>query len=354
MIELLFILPFVGLAVAGLVREYMFWRSRDEVFPQSCEKITVVVPMRGVHGATEENLKAITSQKAGSEVEYIFVVDSYDDPAYPIAQKFGRVVLNAGEGKSGALATALSHATGDCIVFADDDIRPGPRWLELMTTPLSKFTAVTTYRWYLGSGLCHKIRLAISNMGFPAMLDKRSRFVWGGSTSFRSGFAKATKLAERLPKFISDDYAVYSAIKEIGGSVWFAKGAVVPTPDPQCRVAEAFWWGIRQILMVKWHAPAGWYAGLFIYTLGFIISVVLPAIGAALGDYWLLTGLAIHPVNIAKDLVRARGVGRHAGIPINLATVLSAWAVGNIVIPLAVWASAFVKCVNWRGRRICR
>jgi hypothetical protein len=33
---------------------------------------------------------------------------------------------------------------------------------------------------------------------------------------------------------------------------------------------------------------------------------------------------------------------------------VATWAVGNFVIPLAVWASAFVKCIDWRGRRICR
>ncbi|MFB6489687.1 MAG: hypothetical protein TU35_000310 [Thermoproteus sp. AZ2] len=33
--------------------------------------------------------------------------------------------------------------------------------------------------------------------------------------------------------------------------------------------------------------------------------------------------------------------------------VLATWLLGHLVIPAAVWASAFVKCVEWRGRRIC-
>jgi cellulose synthase/poly-beta-1,6-N-acetylglucosamine synthase-like glycosyltransferase len=353
-ITLLATLPFIGLATAGLVREYLFWKGTEPTTSQRCKKITVVIPMRGAYPWTEENLKAITSQRAEAEVEYLFVVDTPDDPAFGVAQKFGRVVVSGGEGKGAALAAGLRQAGGDCVVFADDDIRPGPRWLELMTAPLSTHHAVTTYRWYLGRGLCHKVRLAISNMGFPAMLDKRSRFVWGGSTAFRREFAEKVNLAERLPRYISDDYAVYSALKEVGGSIWFAKGAVAPTPDPQCRPGEAFRWGIRQILMVKWHAPAGWYAGLVIYTLGFLLSVVLPLAGALLSDPWLLAGLALHPINLAKDVIRAKGVKRHADIPVKMRDVVATWAVGNFVIPLAVWASAFVKCINWRGRRICR
>ncbi|MEM0484086.1 MAG: glycosyltransferase family 2 protein [Pyrobaculum sp.] len=354
MIEPLALIPLLALATAGLIREYRFWRGGDRDFPQICRKISVVIPMRGVHPFTESNLTAITSQKVNAEVEYIFVVDSPMDPAYELAKKFGIVIISDGEGKGAALATGLKKASGDCIVFADDDISPSPRWLELMTSPLSSYTAVTTYRWYLGRGLCHKVRLAISNMGFPAMLDKRSRFVWGGSTSFKRDFAERTHLAERLPKYVSDDYAVYSAIKEVGGDIWFAKGAIAPTPDTNCKLGDAFWWGVRQILMVKWHAPQGWYAGLFIYTLGFLISIVLPVAGFLTGNMWMLTGLLLHPINLVKDVVRALGVRQHTGMEIGLGTVFATWAVGNFVLPVAVWASAFVKCVNWRGRRICR
>ncbi|AAL64133.1 glycosyltransferase [Pyrobaculum aerophilum] len=354
MLEPLALVPFIGLAMAGLIREYGFWRKEDRDFAQACKKISVIIPMRGIHPSTESNLVAITSQKVDTDVEYIFVVDSPTDPAYELAKKYGVVIISEGEGKGAALATGLKRASGDCVVFADDDINPSPRWLYLMTAPLSSYTAVTTYRWYLGRGLCHKVRLAISNMGFPAMLDKRSRFVWGGSTSFKREFAEKTRLAEKLPKYVSDDYVVYSAIKEVGGGIWFARGAIAPTPDPNCKLSEAFWWGVRQILMVKWHAPQGWYAGLIIYTLGFLISIVLPVAGFLTGSMWMLTGLLLHPINLAKDVVRALGVKRHTGMEIRLSAVLATWAVGNFVLPMAVWTSAFVKCVNWRGRRICR
>lgn len=346
------VLPFIGLAFAGLLREYLFWRSSEATPELRCKKVSVVVPMRG--HVPEENIKAITSQNIDVDVEYLFVVDSPEDPAYEIAKKYGRVLLNRGEGKGAALATALSHVSGDCIVFADDDIRPGPRWLHDLVAPLSAHTASTTYRWYIGRGFCHKVRLAISNMGFPAMLDRRSRFVWGGSTAFRRELAERTDLAQRLAKYVSDDYAVYAAIKEVGGSIWFSKTAIAPTPDPNCKLGEAIKWGVRQILMVKWHAPSGWYAGLIIYTLGFLLSVAAPVAGFILSRPELAVGLALHPINLIKDVIRGMGVRRNAGISVSARDILATWAVGNFVIPLAVWISIFTRCTTWRGRRICR
>ncbi|RFA92372.1 hypothetical protein CGL51_14380, partial [Pyrobaculum aerophilum] len=76
MLEPLVLVPFIGLAMAGLIREYGFWRKEDRDFAQACKKISVIIPMRGVHPSTESNLVAITSQKVNTDVEYIFVVDS--------------------------------------------------------------------------------------------------------------------------------------------------------------------------------------------------------------------------------------------------------------------------------------
>ncbi|MEM4742628.1 MAG: glycosyltransferase family 2 protein, partial [Pyrobaculum sp.] len=90
------------------------------------------------------------------------------------------------------------------------------------------------------------------------------------------------------------------------------------------------------------------------YTLGFFLSIVLPAVGLAIGAHELLTGLALHPINLIKDVVRGRGVAKYTGLSIRLRDVVSTWAVGNFVIPLAVWASVFKKCIYWRGRKICR
>ncbi|MEL9990182.1 MAG: glycosyltransferase family 2 protein [Thermoproteus sp.] len=350
-------LVFAGLAAAGLYREARFW-SAGEYFQQKCREIDVIVPLRGTPPGLEENLAAITSQKVDAKVRYIFVVDEPSDPAAGIAAKYGEVLVAgpnpAVPGKSWALARALAEAKGDCIVFADDDIRPGPKWLEGLTAPLSRYEAATTYRWYLGSSLCTRARAAVSNTAFAAMQDPRSRFLWGGSTALRREVVERGRVAERLPRYISDDYATYSAVKGLGGRIWFSRSSVAPTPDLECRWGDMFKWAVRQILMVKWYAREGWLVGLAIYTLNFAFGLLAPIAGLAAGRPLLAVGFAIPLINLAKDFVRARGVEARAGIKTGAAEVLATWALGNFVIPLAVWASAFARCVKWRGRTYCR
>lgn len=346
-----------ALAAAGLYREREFWSARES-FEQKCEEVDVVVPLRGAPPGLEENLAAIAKQRTSARrTRFLFVVDSPDDPSIPIASKYGEVLV-VGEapglpGKSWALARALAAVDGDCVVFADDDIRPGPGWLEGLTAPLSAYEAATTYRWYVGSGLCTRARAAVSNTAFSAMQDPRSRFLWGGSTALRREVVEKGGVAERLPRYISDDYATYSAVKELGGRIWFARSSIAPTPDPQCSWREMFRWAVRQILMVKWYAPKGWAVGLAIYTLNFAFGLALPLIGLAVGEPLLAIGLSIPLINLAKDFVRAKGVEERAGIKTSARDVVATWALGNFVIPLAVWASAFVKCVRWRGRVYC-
>ncbi|MFB6489688.1 MAG: glycosyltransferase [Thermoproteus sp. AZ2] len=293
-----------ALAAAGLYREALFWRA-EERFEDSCKEAYVVVPLRGVHPALEENLKALAA-----EGRALFVVDDASDPAYPIAARYGEVIVAGSRSKSEALAKGLEEALrrgADCVVFADDDIRPGPRWLKGLTAPLSRHEAATTYRWYVGGGLCTRARAAVSNTAFAAMQDPRSRFLWGGSTALRRDVVERGKIAERLPRYISDDYATYSAVKEMGGSIWFSRESIAPTPDPDCRWRDMFRWAVRQILMVKWYAKAGWRVGLAIYTLNFAFGVAAPAAGLALGMPLLALGFSIPLINLAKDFVRARG-----------------------------------------------
>lgn len=346
----------IALTGVGLYREWKFWSS-DERFPQSCESVDVIVPLKGAPQGLEENLSAIVGQRTAARPRYIFVVDDEGDPAYSLASKFGEVVV-AGRrddvpGKSWALARALERVSGDCVVLADDDIRPGPQWLESLTAPLSTYEASTTYRWYVGRGLCTRARAAVSNTAFTAMQHPKSRFLWGGSMALRREVVHKGGLPERLPRYISDDYAVYETVRELAGRIWFSKAAIAPTPDPECRWKDMFKWAVRQILMVKWYSRRGWIAGLVIYTLGFVFGIAVPTAGLALGEPALSLGFVLPLLNLAKDFVRARGVERWTGVRTRAGEVLATWALGNLVIPATIWASAFVKCVVWRGRRYC-
>ncbi len=343
----------VLLAGISVMREWAFWRGDGAGGDPPCRRIAVIVPVKGLVHQVERNLEAVTRQDIPAD--YVFVVDDVDDPAYPLVQRYGRVIVAGrgdGPGKSRALAAALREVKADCIVFADDDIRPRPDWLRQLVSRLSQCVASTTYRWYVGRGIHGVVRAAISNMGFAAMQNRHSAFLWGGSTALRREVVDATRLWEWLGNYLSDDYATLRAVRMVGGQICFVREAIAPTEDVG-GVWDAVRWGVRQVAMVKWHAPRGWAIGLAIYTASFLFGLAVPIAGLALGRLPMSVGLAIPLLALAKDAVRASGIRRRANIEVHPRTVLATWLVGLVVVPLTVILSAFARCVEWRGAHYC-
>jgi len=348
--------PLVALTLAGLVRECLYWRSGGEL-DEPRGSVSVIMPLKGIDLELEENIRAVLEQEYPHAREYIFAVDSTDDPAVKYVEGLGKVVVvgeGALPGKSNALAKALEYASGDYVVFVDSDARPHRRWLYNLTSLLNRYPVSTSYRWYLPRNFCSWLKLNFSNIGFTMMLSQRTRFPWGGSVAIRRDLLERSRLREWIKYYVSDDYAVYKAVKECGGAIGFARNAVVGTVD-SCKFGEFVEWAVRQLLMVKWHSYRGWAAGLATYTINILVGLILPIIGLATGNFTLAVGLIIPALNLIKDLVRARGVLKHNELPgdFNWLAYVVACLLGNLTIPTIFWISAFRRCTSWRGRRYC-
>eukprot|EP00292_Cryptomonas_paramecium_P006761 CAMPEP_0113698228 /NCGR_PEP_ID=MMETSP0038_2-20120614/22589_1 /TAXON_ID=2898 /ORGANISM="Cryptomonas paramecium" /LENGTH=460 /DNA_ID=CAMNT_0000621359 /DNA_START=79 /DNA_END=1457 /DNA_ORIENTATION=- /assembly_acc=CAM_ASM_000170 len=62
--------------------------SSKSLLKHSNKKISVVLPVKGVHARTTENWKTQIASSVGAEMEFIFVMESVQDPAYEAALKF--------------------------------------------------------------------------------------------------------------------------------------------------------------------------------------------------------------------------------------------------------------------------
>src|SRR3989344_7791705 len=96
-----------------------FRQEAIRAYPHYSPNATLIVPCRGVDYGFEENVKAILNQDYKS-YSTIFVVDSFDDPAYKLLKKFkgpkARIIKSkkmAGcSGKVAAQLTAVKLAKG--------------------------------------------------------------------------------------------------------------------------------------------------------------------------------------------------------------------------------------------------
>lgn len=134
--ELLAALHGTGLAafylLALLVAAATF---RREARPGNVLPMTVIRPLKGADEGLEENLRSLVEADSGGVLEFLFAMESADDPAFPPAKRVAdsvpggraRVVLTGpcGErmGKAHNMIEALRHATREIVVFSDSDAR---------------------------------------------------------------------------------------------------------------------------------------------------------------------------------------------------------------------------------------
>jgi ceramide glucosyltransferase len=129
--------------------------------PSSAPSITVIRPVRGLDTGAEDNIRAFLEQEYPGPLELLFVLDSEQDPAYPVIRRLidsqpsraSRVeMLVAGApppqrtGKLNAMLVGVPAARGELLAFNDSDTRPPHNLLATLVTALqSRPTAGCTF-----------------------------------------------------------------------------------------------------------------------------------------------------------------------------------------------------------------
>ncbi|EET90512.1 MAG: glycosyltransferase family 2 protein [Candidatus Micrarchaeales archaeon] len=349
-LELLGYSAFLSLIWLGLIALNAFRRTdRDNKGSDEDYRpyVLVILPCRGVDITLQDNLNSLASQKYG-RYKVVAVVDSADDPAVEYLKKAGISHIIAGRkckscsGKVNAILSAFKKfGNADVYVIADSDCLFSESWLEELVRPLSDpgVGVSTTFPLFNPvGGFWSKVKMLWGFVGNGLMESEITRFAWGGSMAFRSGFADSA-LRKRMRSSVSDDIAVTKEAKRRGLGIYYAKKAAVKVNSDDS-FAKFFEWSNRQTALSILGNRKLFKYGIIFYAgniLLFWSGVILSALVSPLYLVFLLPGA----IGIGKACKRA-GRADPGIVPIYL--LVEAIYFVNLVV------ARRMRSIQWRGR----
>ncbi len=354
---LLFLAPaaYQCLAIYASLRQARRQRSPSRPEP-ILPGISVLKPVRGIDPNTPQAFSS-QIQQTHRPFEVLFAVSDETDPSLPEIRRLQAehpdtdirlitTVMEAPNGKVGALMALARHARYPIWVVNDGDIVVPPEYLDVVTAPLSNpnIGVVTClYRARSHTVPARWEALGIASDFMPSTLVAQElgvrEFGLGSTLAFRAAdLAEAGGFAA-LADYIADDYQLAKRITALG------KRAQVSTLVVETALGEATWAGIwnhqlrwARTIRASKGAP---YSGLFLTHAGvWIVALLLlrrPRLAAALATLRIVSAYLVARFVLAD--VSARRLSP-------LAPVWDLYA-------FAVWLTAhFGHTVRWRDQTI--
>jgi ceramide glucosyltransferase len=196
----------------------------------------MIVPIKGADAHTEEHLDALVSSALDGQVEYLFAMESADDPAYVVCQRVIarhpdraiRVVITgpagARMGKQHNLAVALSKARYEAIGSMDADVLAGPDTLAVALRALNTPSAGVAYflPCYQGPGPAGGALVALyanyyfaPNFGSMAIATHQPVIIGSLWLTTKTTLTKIGGL-DQFGTTVSDDGAIGKAVARVG------------------------------------------------------------------------------------------------------------------------------------------
>lgn len=284
--ELIFIFLWIGAQ----------WISKNPIVSSYNPRVSIIVPCKGINKEFQKNILAISNQDY-KYFKLIFVIDSYDDPAYNELIKLFRKNSKAKiefadsiEGCSGKIAALIkgvrSSGDVDVYVFADSDIRPHRDWLRYLVSPLDKekIGGTTGFRWYFPYDFKSSL-LSTWNLASILFLFYNSlNYAWGGSTAIRKQLFMELDIETKWRHGFSDDLILTKVVKNAGYKIKLIPKCIVESFD-EADIHTFLKWGSTQFTWVKWYYPSIW----IISFIGLVGIKILTFFGVVL----ILTGFTL-------------------------------------------------------------
>ena len=332
--------------------------------PMTGPLVTLIVPCKGTDHELAENLEAIADQEY-EPFEVRFVTESDDDPAVATIEaviegnnRASHVVAglaSRGSQKNHNLLAGVATADGDVLAFCDSDVRPAGRWLRELIAPLADdgVTVTTGYRWLVPRrpSAAHRTHTVISAYllmlaGLPSIPS-----VWGGSVAIRRRDFASLKVESLWRRSLSDDLSLQKLLSDRHLVCRFVPACVSPAYDTFDRFATLIEWFSRQVYYLKLHDRPMWRVSFAIETLFGITAIAAPV----LVGVGILRGVPVLVGAAASLLVALTLAGWLIKLPYRQfpdfrpATWIALIPVARIVGMIALWRSAIMRRVIWRG-----
>ena len=336
------------------------------------DSVSVLVPIKGVDERTPEVLQSLVSSALPGEVEFIFAMESEDDPAFQVCTQLQRdnpardiKIVISGEarelmGKQHNLAHAFSQSRGQTIVCMDADIDVAPDTIRkglayVDSSAVGSAFFLPAYRgdapWggrFVEMYLNYQYNLF---MGALATLTDPP-FIFGGLWMTRRASLERTGGFRSFGRTVSDDAAIGRAFLEQG-----LKNVLIPetvsTPSENLGLTG----GLRHL--GKWIGMLraegiGPYLAVWLWWHPIFWSGFLFVLGAATG--WLTGASATFAAvtlgfctvaKVASGVTLDRGVYRRRALP----SVVPLLLYEVFVVPAVFGPGLFRRSVTWKGRR---
>lgn len=260
------------LAQLGLVLGYRAaLRRRAWPGPESgrLPRFGVVLPVRGLDPELPAALRSLLAQDHPS-FELVVVVDSQDDPAWPVVEHALAEATNARLHAlrvrrptcslvCSSLLEALDRLDPACelIAFAAADLVVPPGWLRELAVGMSDGTAGGTLgnRWYAPpEGSWGSLVRQQWNAG-AVVLMRLLRVPWAGGLALRRKDVDELALRATWERALVEDVSVASPLAAAGRPLRFLPGLLVAHRD-EVDVPAAFRFMARQLLWARLYHPS--------------------------------------------------------------------------------------------------
>lgn len=360
-----------ALLLATRLARVWTWTGAPVGGPRPAGSVSILVPIKGADRRTPDVLQSLVSSVIPGEVEFIFGIESEDDPAFPICRRLEsrnpdrniRIVLS-GEprgliGKQHNLRHAYAESHGETIVCMDADIEVEPHTIQRGLSHLEGegvgsafFLPVYHGDAPLGGRLVEAYLNYHYNLYMGALATvTEPPYIFGGLWMTRRSSLERTGGFEAFGRTVSDDAAIGRAFLEVGLENRLVPENVYMRPEDLGLLAGAKhlgkWLGMLRaeglgpyLAVWLWWHPAFWSAALL------VLGLLTGWLDAATWVYGAIAVGFCLAVKAVTGLILNLGVFRTGALHSVFFLLIYELLAGPVLFGIGL----FRRSVTWKGR----